>query len=208
MIERPLYDRRARLYDAFISVVGHRAAVRRYLATQGELLNSDTRVLDAGCGTGALIEALTATIDSRGLSNVSIDGFDISNRMLGRLRRRLGAKERNLRLHNADVLELNRDLPADWSNYDLIVSSGMLEYVSPTQLARALGNLRDRLAQNGTVVVFISRDSKRNRFFIGKLWQAHLYTEQAVRERFTHAGLAIKSLEPFERWGFVVVATR
>ncbi len=50
-----------------------------------------------------------------------------------------------VRLQQADVLELDQQLPSSWSKYDLIVSTSMLEYVARPHLSPALSALGARL---------------------------------------------------------------
>ncbi|SFO26900.1 class I SAM-dependent methyltransferase [Nitrosospira briensis] len=47
-------------------------------------------------------------------------------------------------------------LPGEWSNYDLMVSASMLEYVPREELVRALSQLRSRLASNGVLLLFVT----------------------------------------------------
>jgi hypothetical protein len=71
-------------------------------------------------------------------------GFDLTPAMLDRFRKRLRDSEITVELAKADVLRLG-DLPTGWSEYDLVVSASMLEYVPRGHFASALAGLRGLL---------------------------------------------------------------
>ena len=58
----------------------------------------------------------------------------------------------------ANVLDMDT-LPTAWTNYDLIVTVSMLEYVPRERLSEALAALRERLADGGRLVVFITKQN-------------------------------------------------
>jgi cyclopropane fatty-acyl-phospholipid synthase-like methyltransferase len=202
---KTLYDRRAWLYDIFIGLVGHRRAMQRYFL-KSTLLRDGMRVLDAGSGSGAVFESISSAARTRNIQNFTIDGFDISSVMLMRLKKRLAKQTARYKLGRADVLQLDRDLDKSWSRYNVIVSSGMLEYVPREKLPVALANIKKRLMPQGTLVVFISKDTARNRLVIGKFWRANLYNKEELESVFATAGLRVRSVMPFARWGYVVQA--
>ena len=57
----------------------------------------------------------------------------------------------DVELRQADVLRLE-GLPDAWTDYDLIVSASMLEYVPRDALPVALEGLRRRLAKDGVLL--------------------------------------------------------
>jgi len=69
-------------------------------------------------------------------------------------------------LKQANVLELDRQLPSSWSNYDLIVATSMLEYVPRPHLSQALSVLGARLARRGILLVVITRKNWITRVLI------------------------------------------
>jgi ubiquinone/menaquinone biosynthesis C-methylase UbiE len=172
-------------------------------------------VLDAGCGTGAVLFALHEAIAARGLVHGPFHGFDITPAMLDLLHVSLKSHGiEDVELVQADVLALGA-LPAAWRNYDLIVSASMLEYVPRQQLVAALGGLRALLGENGSLLLFITRDSWLMRPLVGRLWQSNLYRAQALEEAFVVAGysaIAFRSFPPLYRylalWGHAIEARR
>jgi cyclopropane fatty-acyl-phospholipid synthase-like methyltransferase len=88
------------------------------------------RVLDAGCGTGAVTLALLDALEQQKASYATIDAFDLTPEMLASCQGSLIARGvTDIRLRQADVLALDDQLPPDWRDYDLILSAAMLEYL-------------------------------------------------------------------------------
>jgi cyclopropane fatty-acyl-phospholipid synthase-like methyltransferase len=80
-----------------------------------------------------------------------------------------------VRLKRANVLELDQQLPPSWSNYDLIVSTSMLEYVPKSSLGQTLSALNARLGQDGTLLVVITRKSWITWILVEGWWRAARY---------------------------------
>jgi SAM-dependent methyltransferase len=87
-------------------------------AMRGLLPNvSGLRVLDAGCGSGVLMEVLLA-------QGADVVGVDVSTNMVRIARERVGSKAS---VHQSD---LGRPMPfLESSSFDVIVSSGTLGYI-------------------------------------------------------------------------------
>ena len=209
-----LFTRRADSYARFIRLVRYPQGIRSYFL-RSPLLRPDLRVLDAGCGTGALTLALWDALVRRGLAPAVLHGFDLTPAMLERLRDRLRARAiTSVETRQADVLDLGR-LPASWTEYDLVVSASMLEYVPPDRFAEALGGLRGLLAPGGRFVLFITRRNWLTRPLVGRWWQSHLYDEAQLSEGFRRAGFGSFRFGAFPAaarhlslWGHVVEAAR
>lgn len=139
-----LFSDRSHTYIRFIRSVRYPQGIRAYFL-RSPLLSSGLHVLDAGCGTGVVTLALRDALLCRGLAPGPMQAFDLTPAMLGRFREELVRLEiADIELAQADVLALSR-LPASWSNYDLVVSASMLEYLPPTRLSTALRGLRSLL---------------------------------------------------------------
>ena len=98
------------------------------------------RVLDAGCGSGPVMEALRA-------KDGVVSGFDLSPAMVELARQRLG-EDADLR-----VGDLGAPLPYPDDAFDLVVASLSLHYVK--DWASALAELRRVLEPGGRLVVSI-----------------------------------------------------
>ena len=211
---RDLYTERAGAYHRFVSVVRYPQAIRAALRSL-EFLRSDMKVLDAGCGGGLVTLALREAMALRGLVPGVVHGFDLTAEMLDRFR--VSLEERDLsgiELRQADVLQLD-PLPDSWRDYDLIVSSGMLEYLPRHQLSAALRGLQLRLTQDGALVFFISRRNFMNRFVIQRWWSAQLYTREELAASLAEAGFSQVRFRRFPVrnrhmgvWGHFVEARR
>jgi ubiquinone/menaquinone biosynthesis C-methylase UbiE len=117
-------DRYSSFITSFQSPQGMQAMLRL-----SDLLRPGLRVLDAGCGFGMVTFALVDVLREENLDYESIDAFDLTPAMLARFRNELESRGiTRVQLQHADVLALET-LPPSWTNYDLIISASMLEYI-------------------------------------------------------------------------------
>lgn len=151
----------------------------------------------------------------RGIRLGAFDAFELTPAMLDRLRASLRRRSVcGIRLAEANVLQLDT-LPADWRDYDLVVSASMLEYVPRERFADALHGLRERLKDGGQFVLFITRRNPLTRVLIGRWWQSNLYTAPELTQAFRAAGFSRIGFPGFpfaarylSAWGHVVEAER
>jgi SAM-dependent methyltransferase len=171
--------------------------------------------LNAGCGTGDDTLALVRALTSRGLEYQTIDAFDLTPAMLARFRQSLDARRiKNVHVKEANVLDLE-SLPSEWTNYDLIVSAAMLEYVPRDAFVTALRSLRMRLAPGGRFLMFITRRNWITSILIEKWWKANRYSAEELRSALTSAGFSRISFREFpltyfwqNHWAHVVEAVQ
>jgi SAM-dependent methyltransferase len=209
---RQLFTERHDTYVRFIRAVLYPQGLRSYFLVS-PLLRAGVRVLDAGCGTGALTLAVYDASLRRGIPLGSLNGFDLTPAMLGQLRATLERRSiRGIELVEANVLGLDA-LPAAWRDYDLVVSASMLEYVPRERFVDALRGLRDRLRDGGRFVLFVTRRNPLTRIMIGRWWQSNLYTAPELADAFQRAGFSRFALPGFPLaarylsvWGHVVEA--
>jgi ubiquinone/menaquinone biosynthesis C-methylase UbiE len=97
-------------------------------------------ILDAGCGSGPLMEALRA-------KDAVVSGFDLSPAMVELARQRLGEDA------DVGVGDLAAPLPYPDDKFDLVVASLSLHYVE--DWASALAELRRVLKPGGRLIVSI-----------------------------------------------------
>ncbi|HEY8155626.1 MAG TPA: class I SAM-dependent methyltransferase [Myxococcota bacterium] len=207
-----LFSDRSHSYVRFIRSVRYPQGIRAFFL-HSPLLESGLRVLDAGCGTGAVTFALRGALARRGLAPGPMQGFDLTPAMLERFREELARRGiSDVELAQADVLALNQ-LPASWSDYDLVVSASMLEYLPPARLGTALRRLRALLKDGGTLVLFITRRNWLTRLLIGRWWQSNLYRDTELGQAFQEAGftsIAFRRFPPPFRylglWGYIIEA--
>jgi cyclopropane fatty-acyl-phospholipid synthase-like methyltransferase len=209
---RQLFTDRLDLYARFIRAVRYPQGLRTFWCASS-LLHPGLRILEAGCGAGALTFAVWDAAERRGIRFGTFDAFDLTPAMLDRLRASLRRRSiGGIRLAEANVLRLDA-LPADWRNYDLLVSASMLEYVPRAQFADALRGLRERLRDGGRLVLFVTRRNPLTRVLIGGWWQSNLYTAAELTQACMAAGFSRVRFPGFplaarylSAWGHVVEA--
>jgi SAM-dependent methyltransferase len=210
---RRLYTQKPDTYARFIRAMRYPQGLRAFWLAS-PFLSPGLRVLEAGCGTGALTLAVCDAAERRGIALRGFDAFDLTPAMLDRLRGTLRRRALDrIQLAEADVLALDA-LPAAWSDYDLVVSASMLEYVPRERFAEALAGLRARLRSGGRLVLFITRRNPLMRALIGRWWRSNLYSAPELAAAFDAAGFAQISFPRFPPaarhlaiWGYVVTGT-
>ncbi len=209
-----LYSDHTGGYERFIALMLYPHGLRAFFKNSS-LLRPGLRILDAGCGTGVVTLALRDAMISRGLQPGSFDGFDLTPAMLERFRAKLARETiTGVRLAKANVLDSD-SLDPLWTGYDLVITASMLEYIPRDQLAMALGGLRQRLGDNGSLLLFITRDNWLMRPLIGRWWSSNLYHRSELRQAFKQAGFSSVSFHRFptlfrylDLWGHIVEAQR
>jgi len=145
------------------------------------------------------------------LVNITFDGFDLTPQMIYNFKNWIDKnKINNIHLKEENVLNLS-NLPINWNNYDFIITSGMLEYLSKNKLEVAINNLLNLLKQNGILLICITKDNYLNRFLIKKLWKANCYTKQELINILNNCKIDNFELKEFywpykylNNWGFVI----
>ncbi len=207
-----LYTAHHSSYQRFIRFVRYEQGLSAFFR-ESDLIRSGQRVLDAGCGTGALTLALRNAMIRRFLIPGPFHAFDLTPAMLEEFRSALAARSvTGVELAQCDVLKLHT-LPESWKEFDLIVSASMLEYVPRDALAGALARLRSRLKADGEFVLFMTRRNWLTRLLIGAWWESNLYRPAEIREECQLAGFTNVQFHRFSGrysylnlWGFVLSA--
>ena len=182
-----LYTKSIDRYASFIAAFQSPLAMQALLQTS-RLLRDGLRVLDAGCGFGMVTFALLKALREKNLDYKAIDAFDLTPAMLTRFRNEVETRGINrVQLEQADVLNLD-SLPQSWTNYDMIISASMLEYLPKKDLPRALAGLHARLVPDGHILVMITRKTPETKVFIEWWWHAERYTKNELLRAFAEAG--------------------
>jgi len=201
----------ARSYQSFIRALRYGPRLRAFLGRNG-YLRSGMKVLDAGCGTGALARAMHQIAKRHGAQRLTFHAFDLTPAMLALLQEWLRKHAvTDVEIRQANVLQ-TETLPPTWRDYDLIVSSAMLEYQPKSELAGALRNLAGLRAADGVLVVFISRENVLMYPLIRIWWKGNLYTRRELERSCADAGLRVRFrrfplLHGFlNLWGYILEA--
>jgi ubiquinone/menaquinone biosynthesis C-methylase UbiE len=182
-----LYTRSIDRYSFFSAAFRVPQGIQALLQSSG-LIRPGLRVLDAGCGHGIASFALLEAMRLKKADYKKLDGFDLTPAMLSRFEKRLNdLRIEGVELRQADVLALE-GLPPSWKDYDLILSTSMLEYLPKPDVPRALKELRARLAKEGRLLVMITRRTPETKAFIEWTWRAERYSREELRLAFRAAG--------------------
>ncbi len=190
------YDTR---FQGYIQAVGNKVLTAATTAADG-------RILDLGCGTGEILLKL-----AKNYPNVKeLVGIDLSEDMLKLAKTKLGA------FKEATVCQGNiEQIPYDDKHFDLVVSSGVLHYVSsPEDMAREVQRVLK--PQGHFVLIDMAQES-----LVTKVSSAfrkltdpgavRFYRMQSAIDLLSSQGFKIKSSELFRAgyFGmFLIVAAR
>ena len=161
-----------------------------------------SRILDAGCGAGDATRILYEMAQEQQNHHVTLHGFDLTPAMLRKFQcwieqqheRRKECQNSNhiqIEIREANILKLNETetLPSTWTDYDLVITTSMLEYLSRVELRKALVNLRQRLRPDGLLIVVISKSNCLTKIFIQKCWSVvSLYRQQEIQSLLIECG--------------------
>jgi ubiquinone/menaquinone biosynthesis C-methylase UbiE len=118
------YDKIWRLYDLTFKVNGYGRSLDQYFAAHPVPVSRGARILDAGCGTGTLTLALLRALRFP----VSITALDLSASSIEGARKAVNqssGRTRDVHYAQGNVLSL----PFADNSFDLVVTSGALEYM-------------------------------------------------------------------------------
>ncbi|HEX7722184.1 MAG TPA: methyltransferase domain-containing protein [Pyrinomonadaceae bacterium] len=131
------YDRIERFYDLSFKLNGYGRSLDRYMEAHPLPVFENARILDAGCGTGTLTLALLRTLRVP----VKLTAIDLSASSMATARKYVNKnnpQQQEVRFAQGNVLAL----PFPDDAFDLVVTSGVLEYVPLedgfTEMARVI----------------------------------------------------------------------
>lgn len=197
---KEFYKEKASLYDRFfLGFLGWGKQLKSFFQ-KNEYLHSGMRILDAGCGTGAITQTLFELAQVKDFRNLEFYAFDLSAGMLNIFRKWITQQGiGNIVVAEGDVLKIET-LPSDWKDYDLIVTSTMLEYLPRAEIKDALTNLKHLLRNDGTLLVFITKRNLITRWVAGRWWRANLCSKREAQRAFEQAEFRQVDFKKFVRW--------
>lgn len=131
------YDRIADVHNLALKINGYRSSVAKYLRSLDLDLDSDSFVLDAGSGTGIV----TLGFQDAGFHPRKTIAFDLSLNSL-KIAREEFQKEKKIDDSNIASVQGNvLELPFADDTFDLVLTCGVLEYVSLDAGLKELGRV-------------------------------------------------------------------
>ncbi len=141
------YDRIADVHNFAMKLNGYTRSVAKYLRSLELEIDSDSRVLDAGSGTGIVTSGFYAT----GLNPKQTVAFDLSFNLLSVSREHF-RKDRRTKGKRIEPVRGNvLAMPFADNTFDLLLSCGVLEYVPLEEGLREFA----RVMKPGAKLVFI-----------------------------------------------------
>lgn len=151
------YDRIADVHNLMMKINGYRDSVAKYLNSLNLQLDSDSAVLDAGCGTGLV----TLAFHSAGYRPEKMFSLDLSFKSLEVAKEQFEDDE-IVAVRNAKPIQGNLlSMPFEDGAFDLVLTCGALEYVP---LDAGLAEIARVLKKDGFLVLIPIRPS-----FIGSV---------------------------------------
>ncbi len=192
-----LYTEKASLYQRlFIDFLGWGRELEAFFR-RSDYLRPNVKILDAGCGTGVVTRILYKLAQEKRQPQINFNAFDLTPSMLKIFQQWVTEqKASNVELRQADVLK-TENLPSSWKDYDLIISSTMLEYLPKSKVTIALRNLKERLKSKGVLLVFMTRRNSLTWWLAGKWWKANIYSENQAQKLFYDAGFKTIAFKVF-----------
>lgn len=184
-----LYTRKAKLYQfLFINFLRWEKVLETFFR-KNRYIFSGMRILDAGCGTGSVTRVLYELAHHQCIDKIIYHAFDLTPAMLEFFNTWMKKEEvEDIQLHQANVLNLENQIPPDWTGYDLIVSSAMLEHIPKEKLGLALGNLRRLINENGRLLVFATKRTWIAKWTGTKWWGTNLFDPAELEKLLHQAG--------------------
>lgn len=186
-------------YNAQTQKINYKKIINKRFQELGlwDLIQSKNNILELGCGSGNLTELISRYTNKKMLC------IDFSKNMLSILEEWI--KENNKRNISTLMLDVN-DISNINNEFDLIISSGMIEYVNFRTLLR---DIRKLLNPEGQLIFLISRNTVLNWFVVKLYWKAKIYSEieiLQVLEEENYKNIEIYDLSDkyFENWYYIV----
>jgi ubiquinone/menaquinone biosynthesis C-methylase UbiE len=182
-------------------LTGHESLAGRLIRPGAFDVRGCKRILDAGCGNGRYSRFLLRCADTDAL----LTGFDLSQQMLARARRRLNSDRVNF-----VAADLTR-LPYVTACFDAIVSGWVLEHLPDprpglTELARVL-------KPGGKLLLLTTEDTFTGRW-CSRLWHCRTYLRAELKRVCEECGLSwgremwFSKLHAWLRLGGIIVELR
>ena len=146
------YDRIADVHNLAMKLNGYSSSIVKYLYSLDLPINSESSVLDAGCGTGLV----TLSFYKANYRPKETFALDLSFKSLEVAKEQF-EEDANVAINNVRFIQGNLlSLPFGDEKFDLVLTCGALEYVP---LESGLGEIARVLKKDGTLVLLPVRQS-------------------------------------------------
>ena len=189
------------LYELGIRVTGHKHYYDQFFSQANLRINDMDNVLDAGCGGGLLAVGLLNEYVKKRNINAIVHAFDISPSMLNLAEANIlrNMVRENIRLYRANGQDLSNVEEFGTGNktsfhddsFDLVMSSGMLEYVPEPE--KAICEMMRVLKPERQLVLSFVNDSLLGRI-ASRLWKFKILPKEYLFEQF----YGIKDFQKFD----------
>lgn len=174
---RDRYDGIAGKLTGFTGLVtGHEALAGRLIRPSAFDVRGCKRILDAGCGNGRYSKFLLRWADD----DATVTGFDLSQRMLKRARRRL----KSPRVHHV-AAELTR-IPFGDDHFDAVVCGYVLEHLPDPR--PGLSELARVMRPGGKLLLLATEDTFTGSM-CSRMWHCRTYNRAELRRVCHDCGL-------------------
>jgi len=158
------------------------------------------RIMNLASGSAREIEELLSEDSDNAFKNVLFDCYDFDVKAIAYARQLMGENQNvNFFQKNALRIALTKDIKQQISvNYDLIYSTGLLDYLDERVAISLVRNLRNLLKNNGMMVISNASDKYNNLSASWMEWVGEWYliyrTECEFKKIFTGAGFSQQDL--------------
>lgn len=166
-----------------------------------ERRNKNISIMNLASGPAREIKELLESDSDKFFSKVIFDCYDFDIRAIDYAKQLLNNNTNvNFFQKNAIRLALKKDIKEEVArDYDLIYSTGLLDYLDERIVVRLVSNLRRLLKKDGIIIISNVRDKYSNSSAAWMEWVVdwHLIyrTEEEFKRIFLDAGISIKDLQ-------------
>ena len=123
------------LYDFVATIVGYKKSIDYFISQLPYSEKEVIKILDAGCGAGLYSFELLKKYE-----NSHITAFDLNGELVDRLRQKVLKKGLEKRIYSFTANIQNPLVVIQNEKFDMIITAGVLEYVSLEKTVKSLSN--------------------------------------------------------------------
>jgi len=174
---KQIYNNKFSLYHLiFYIILRYNKAVQSHINNSIQI-KSNSAILDAGCGSGLITKTLYNQAKKNNKNNIKFTAIDISQNMLLFLNKWIKKnKIKTIQTKQIDILKTKSKL-----QFNLIISSVMLEYLKKQEMKKALKIFNSQLKKQGKILIFICKKNIITNLLIKKWWKANTYKKQEIK---------------------------